>query len=206
MKFIMFIGLFSVLSSQLFCQTDTLDIRGEYQIKPGFNLMVLQEDDGLYIKPTGKSKEKLIHLSDDLYKIGSINGTIDFSLITKMGQPYLVIKMYGQTIHAPEISVPDPLHEYEEINLPDSLLTGLEGKYRLDSSRIFVITKEGKKLFALISGQQRFEIFPYAENNFFYKVVAASIEFVKNEENIAEYLLLRQGGIILRAERIINNN
>lgn len=46
---------------------------------------------------------------------------------------------------------------------------------------IMSVTKEGDQLFAQLTGQPRFEIFPATETKFFWKVVDANVEFLLDE-------------------------
>ena len=43
------------------------------------------------------------------------------------------------------------------------------------------VTKDGDHLFAQLTGQPRFEIFPATETKFFWKVVQANVEFLMDE-------------------------
>lgn len=47
---------------------------------------------------------------------------------------------------------------------------------------IMSVSKEGDQLFAQLTGQPRFEIFPTSETKFFWKVVNANIEFLLDED------------------------
>ncbi|MGI9471770.1 MAG: serine hydrolase [Rubripirellula sp.] len=46
---------------------------------------------------------------------------------------------------------------------------------------IMSVTKDGDQLFAQLTGQPRFEIFPASETKFFWKVVNANVEFLLDE-------------------------
>ena len=48
---------------------------------------------------------------------------------------------------------------------------------------VMTITVEDKKLYAQITGQPKFPIFPSAEDEFFWKIVAAKIKFNRNENH-----------------------
>jgi CubicO group peptidase (beta-lactamase class C family) len=55
-----------------------------------------------------------------------------------------------------------------------------KGIYELQPGVVIVITNEGKSLYAQVSGQSKFEIFPSSPDEFFWKVVEAKIHFNKN--------------------------
>ena len=56
------------------------------------------------------------------------------------------------------------------------------------------VTREGKLLFAQLSGQPKFEIFPRSETEFFWKVVDAQVTFVKDEKGKVTKAIHHQGG------------
>jgi CubicO group peptidase (beta-lactamase class C family) len=47
---------------------------------------------------------------------------------------------------------------------------------------IMAVTREGNQLFAQLTGQPRFEIFPATETKFFWKAVKANVEFLLDED------------------------
>lgn len=69
--------------------------------------------------------------------------------------------------------------------------TGIEGHY---AYKILKVTREGNRLFARVGRQQRFEIFPKSPTEFFWKVVDAQVEFVRNEEGVVTHVIHRQRG------------
>jgi hypothetical protein len=64
------------------------------------------------------------------------------------------------------------------------------------------VTREGQRLFAELTGQPRFEIFPRSESEFFWKVVNAQVRFVKDDNGKVLKAIHRQGGSELEAPRI----
>ncbi len=57
-----------------------------------------------------------------------------------------------------------------------------EGRYDFRNGAVMTITSEKNELFAQLSGQSRFPIFPSAPDEFFWKVVEARIKFIRNEQ------------------------
>jgi len=69
------------------------------------------------------------------------------------------------------------------------------GKYTLvPLVAIFDITTEGDRLYAKLTGQQRFRIFPESETKFFYKAVDAQITFELDPSGAVTRLVLHQNG------------
>jgi CubicO group peptidase (beta-lactamase class C family)/ketosteroid isomerase-like protein len=67
---------------------------------------------------------------------------------------------------------------------------------------ILTVTREGDRVFAQLTGQPKFEIFPKSETEFFWKVVDAQVEFVKDDEGKVTHALHDQGGIELTRPKI----
>jgi hypothetical protein len=190
-----------VLINSLFSDNDRMVLEGTYQIRPGFNITITKEADGLYVDPDRQPKEKLTKLTDSLYKIKSIDGTVDFSLILNKKEERLVIRMFGKTIHAPRLPLIEEEKNREEIEITESVLESYEGEYEVSEGQMFYINADDGLLWIQLTGQQGAEAYPFAENKFFFKVVDASIEFIKDENGDIDYLLIFQSGVILQADR-----
>jgi hypothetical protein len=56
------------------------------------------------------------------------------------------------------------------------------GQYDYGNEGVMTVTTEGGRLFAQLTGQRRFEISPYAKDEFVWKVVDAQITFVRDDQ------------------------
>jgi CubicO group peptidase (beta-lactamase class C family) len=70
---------------------------------------------------------------------------------------------------------------------------------------ILTVTKENNRLFAQLTGQTKFEIFPRSENEFFWKVVEASVTFVKDKNGKVVKAVHHQGGQTINAPRLADS-
>ena len=59
---------------------------------------------------------------------------------------------------------------------------------------ILTVTRQGDRVFAQMTGQPKVEIFAKSPTEFFWKVVKAKVEFVKNEAGKITNAIHRQGG------------
>jgi beta-lactamase regulating signal transducer with metallopeptidase domain len=75
------------------------------------------------------------------------------------------------------------------------------GYYRLGSV-VFHVTRDGEHYFAQVTGQPNVEVYPDSATEFFYKIVPAQLEFVTNSAGTVSALVLHQGGLLQRAERV----
>jgi len=90
------------------------------------------------------------------------------------------------------------IHEKNKHNR--SQLKNMEGFYDYGSDGVLSLTERNGSLFARVSGQQEWEIFPVAENEFAWKVVDASVQFETQNGKI--YAIHSQGGELLKAPKI----
>jgi serine-type D-Ala-D-Ala carboxypeptidase/endopeptidase len=77
--------------------------------------------------------------------------------------------------------------------LEETKLARLDGFYDLGGATI-TVTHEGTQLYAQVSGQARFPVFPKSETRFFYRVVPAELEFAVPAEGPVTQVTLYQGG------------
>ncbi len=76
------------------------------------------------------------------------------------------------------------------------------GNYELFPNFILSITKEGNQLYSQATGQAKFSIFPETEKLFYLKVVAAKIEFIKDDSGEVNSIILFQGGREMPGKRV----
>ena len=91
-------------------------------------------------------------------------------------------------------SAPPPPREHKEVAIDPNLLDGYVGKYELAPDFVLTITREGDKLYLQATNQQRFQIFPEGEKDFFLKVVDAQVSFLTDAQGRATELILHQRG------------
>ncbi|MBL8553007.1 MAG: serine hydrolase [Phenylobacterium sp.] len=66
------------------------------------------------------------------------------------------------------------------IALPSAAIAPFVGVYHLASAMKMEVSQEGARLFAQLTGQARYEIFPEGPNDFFWKVVDAQVTFERD--------------------------
>ena len=75
------------------------------------------------------------------------------------------------------------------------------GDYELGPNFILTVSREGDRLMTQATGQQKIEIFPLSETEFFPKVIEARITFVKGADGKVSQLVLKQNGREMTARR-----
>jgi CubicO group peptidase (beta-lactamase class C family) len=87
------------------------------------------------------------------------------------------------------------------IELPEEALQDFVGRY--DYGRlIMTVSREGRHLFAQLTGQRRLEIFPRSESEFFWKAVEAQVTFVRDGSGRVVKAVHHQGGRTIEAPRL----
>jgi CubicO group peptidase (beta-lactamase class C family) len=95
------------------------------------------------------------------------------------------------------------LEDEGEIHLAPATLDAYVGRYDYGQGQVVLtVTREGSQLFAQLTGQPRFEIFPRSPTEFFWKVVNARITFVKDETGRVVKGIHEQGGRKMDVPRI----
>lgn len=100
---------------------------------------------------------------------------------------------------------------YAAQSVTEQDLKAFEGRYDFRNGMVMTVTSQGNELFAQLTGQQIFPIFPSAPDEFFWKVVEAKVKFSKDENGEVTGGHFTQGGnaidiLKLKDEKIIAVN
>lgn len=98
-----------------------------------------------------------------------------------------------------EFEVPKA-REIVEIENPE-IYNKYLGKYDLLPGQDLDIIKNEDKLYAQVTGQVAFELFPESETDFFAKVVDVEIQFIVDEEGSVNELIFTQNPLVLNSTR-----
>jgi hypothetical protein len=82
------------------------------------------------------------------------------------------------------------------------VLDGYLGAYSLAPTAILTVTREGDQMYAQLTGQPKFEIFPKGDREFFLKVVDAQLTFDVGADGKATRVTLHQNGMDQPAPRL----
>ncbi|MEJ7559033.1 MAG: serine hydrolase [Pedobacter sp.] len=70
------------------------------------------------------------------------------------------------------------------------------GKYQLTPDLVLTITREGKQLYAQATGQTKLEAYPETSTKFLFKVIHATMEFIKDDKGKVTKMMFTQGSTI----------
>ena len=95
---------------------------------------------------------------------------------------------------------PRPSHDVDETVDPNSYVAFV-GDYDYGAA-IMKVTAEDNRLFAQLSGQPKMEIFPAGPSTFFWKVVEAQVEFLRDVDDKVIAVQHTQGGQSFKAAKM----
>jgi len=84
--------------------------------------------------------------------------------------------------------------EQKEVKVDSKIYDSYAGEYQVAPTFTVTVTSENGKLMAQATGQEKFELFPTSETDFYLKVVPASVTFVKDADGKVTELILTQNG------------
>ncbi len=157
-------------------------------------------DNQLYSQRGRNTKFKVKPYQKDMFFFENAVTTLEFSKNGAEKIDKLIVK--GRQGNETWNKTNKPIPTIVEIQVADNILEKYVGDYELASNFILSITKEKNQLFAQATGQGKNELFAETETKFFLKVVAAQIEFFKDDAGKVTKLVLNQGGAKMDAPKI----
>jgi hypothetical protein len=126
-----------------------------------------------------------------------------FANVTNVASPsaYLAPPAVSPHIPAPHLQ-PEMQEKPVALTMAPSDLVAFEGRYDYGGP-ILTVTRDGSRLFAQLSFQSNFEIFPKSADTFAWKVVDAEVTFVKDWKGEAVLAIHRQGGGVISAPKMV---
>lgn len=94
------------------------------------------------------------------------------------------------------------IQEISDISVDNNLLKSYVGRYNYGQGAVLIVTLEDDQLYAQLTGQPMFLIFPSSKDQFFWKVVDANVTFVVNEKGDVTHAIHRQNGGQFEAKKL----
>lgn len=114
-------------------------------------------------------------------------------------EPATVTRQFAKHFLAEEIaSLPKPV---EDKSIDPKTFTAYVGRYDYKGAILNVIV-ESDHLYAQLTGQAKFEIFPKAPDDFFWKITDARVHFLRDEKGEVVAARHTQNGNVFRAPRL----
>jgi CubicO group peptidase (beta-lactamase class C family) len=160
-------------------------------------MTVTREGDHLFAQIGGQPKLEIFATSATEFFWKAVDAQITFMKDESGTVIKAVHHQNGIIINAPR------LKDLAEAKIDPAVYDSILGKYDYGQGKmIMTVTHEGNQLFAQLTGQPKFEIFPKSETEFFWKVVDAQVTFVKDEKGKVTKAIHHQGGQTIDAPKI----
>ena len=170
---------------------------GVYQLAAKFFITITHDGDHLYEQASGQPKIEIFPESEKEYFLKVVDAQITFVTDDKGRATALILHQNGQDVRGERVegtTAAQAPKERKEVHVDPKIFQGYVGTYQLAPGFSITITTEGDHLYAQATGQNKFEIFPENDKEYFYKVVDAQITFITDKKDKATELILHQGG------------
>jgi CubicO group peptidase (beta-lactamase class C family) len=172
------------------------DYAGRYDYKTAFQEITVA-DGHLYAQLTGQPKFEVFPSGPDAFFYKAVEAKLAFQRDANGTVNAVIHSQNGASFTAPRLMPEDTI----AATLSDAALENLTGKYRYSPAAVLTVTREGRQLYAQLTGQPKFPIFPKSAHEFFWKVVEASVEFIAGPDGKIVKVIHHQGGTTLDAPR-----
>lgn len=174
---------------------DLAALVGRYDYGSAF-MEITRQDNRLFAQLTGQPKFEIFPKSPTHFFWKVVDAEITFLKDTDGKVTEARHRQGGQTLRAPKVTDPPTL------TVPTEILDRYVGRYDYGGGAVLTVTREGTRLFAQLTGQPRFEIFPRSKTEFHWKVVPAQVTFVNDASGQVSKVIHEQGGNRFEAPRL----
>ncbi|MGH8427435.1 MAG: serine hydrolase [Gammaproteobacteria bacterium] len=182
------------------------DYVGSYQLAPHFIVTISRQGSQLYAQATGQGAFPIFPSARDEFFARITDIRISFERNAQGKVANLVLHQNGDHA-APRIGgveAAEAASNRPVAALPAATLSEYVGHYRLAPDVVFDVTLKGDQLYAQLTGQSAFPVYASAKDKFFYTVVDAQLDFVRDDKSKVIALVLHQNGTDQRAPRVEN--
>lgn len=172
---------------------------GEYDLGSGVHITITKKGDHLYAQITGQTECEIFPQTQSKFFYKIVDARIEFVSNEKGEVTELIFEQNGIKMVAKNIKYKE---EKVVATVDPKIYDEYVGEYELIPGMSIIITKEDNRIYAQVTGQDKYEIFPMSEKDYFYKVVDAEISFVKDEKGQVTSLVLHQNGQDMPARKI----
>ena len=157
-------------------------------------LRVTVDEGKAYAQLSGQPKFEIFPKSDTEFFWKVVDAQVTF---VKDGNGRVVKAIHhqgGQTINAPRMDV---------FKIDTASLDAILGKYDYGEGKaILTVTREGDQVYAQLTGQPKFDIYPKSASEFYWKVVDAQVTFVRDFAGRVTKAIHHQNGATIDAPKM----
>lgn len=101
-----------------------------------------------------------------------------------------------------EGEAPEPMDVRGSLTLADEALEEYVGRYQLDTNTVVDVTHRDSRLYVQLTGQLPLRIYAESDDHFYYRAVAAEVDFERDEDCKVTAFVLHQHGRVMHSPRI----
>jgi CubicO group peptidase (beta-lactamase class C family) len=154
------------------------------------------EDKQLTAQLTGQPRHPIFAMGKDKFFWKVVDAQIEFVKDNEGNVTGARHKQGGINLNVKKIA------EEKVVKVDDADLERYVGKYEYPGIGVLTVRKEKDKLFAQMTNQPEFEIFPKGDGRFFWKIIAAEIEFVEGKDGKVEKAIHKQAGATIEVKKV----
>jgi len=178
-------------------------VTGQYRIAAGLEIGVFVSDGRLLAQVTGQSPVPLTPVGDDWYAVDVVDASVRF---VRAGDDDRVVALElvqnGAVQRGEKVAGQAVAASRRQQALPRAALAEYAGEYVVGESARFTVRLADNGLEVRLTGQPFLPVYPAGDDRFFYKVVDAELQFERDAGGRIDALVLLQGPIRQRAERV----
>ena len=172
------------------------DYAGRYDYHGSGIQEITVENGHLFAQLTGQDRFEIFPSGPDAFFFKVAEASIVFTRDKSGVVTAITHTQNGYTFTAPRLS------EKEAPVLPVETLDAIVGQYQYGPEAVLTVTRRDNQLYAQLTGQPAFPIFPKSDSEFFWKVVAASVEFIRGKDGKITGAIHHQNGITFTAPKL----
>lgn len=169
---------------------------GRYSFPNGGVMIITTEGNELYAQLTGQQRFPIFPAGADEFFWKVVEAKIKFFKNEKGDVTHGHFEQNGNAFDVPK------LKDEAVVTVDPAVYKDYVGRYDFRNGAVMMITTEGNELFAQLTGQGKFPIFPSAQDEFFWKVVDAKIKFTRNDKGEVTHGHFKQGGMELDVQKL----
>lgn len=170
------------------------DFAGRYSY-PSAVLTVTTVGDQLFAQLTGQPKFELFPSAPDAFFLKVVDAQLVFQRNEKREVTAVQHAQGGNTFKAPRVAA-------SEVKLTAAELDAILGQYQYGPGAVMTVTRDGDSVFAQLTGQPKFPIYPKSATDYEWRVVAAKVSFAKDADGKVTKAVHTQNGATFDAPKI----
>ncbi|ATC33853.1 serine hydrolase [Caulobacter vibrioides] len=178
---------------------------GRYGMAPGVVMTIRRDGERMLGQLTGQPTVELFAESPTTFFLKVVDAQLTFAVDAEGRGTAVTLHQNGQNTTAPRLAegaeAPAPPRPAKVAALSVAELDALTGRYALAPGFVVTVTRKGQSLFAQLTGQPEFEVFPESTTRVVWTVVPAAASFTLGPDGKAVSLTLHQGGRDMPAPR-----